>query len=179
MLTPSAVPFWTAVAGVLASWLPANTVVLPGTMVASGATVSGFGKLQINAPASSLGPLLAAAAGSPPSDAAAVQKWTAIGQAIIDHLTTYGQANPVAFVSPASPVNPNPITGTGLLTITNPGLGLAMANAVGTLDAPGIAAWTTIGGLLLAHLSAFTQILPIAFVAPPGSGPLVGSGTVL
>lgn len=180
LLTPVAAANWTSVAGVFSAWLPTNTVVLPGTMTAAGAAVTGTGTFEIAGDEGELGTALALAAGSPPTDTAAVDKWTAVAGAVIAHITDNGQALPSAFVSPGSVVSPNPITGTGTLSFTSP-IGTAIAVAMGTTDAPGIAGWLLVGGLIQAHLQAFTQVVavPGGFTAPAGGGPLVGAGAIL
>jgi len=167
---------WTAMGTTLASWIVANCSVLPGTMVAAGAACTGIGLLTF-AGAASLGSAIASAAGS--VDAVGQAKWTDIATALVGHLGSFGQANPVAFVV-SNPTTGGPVTGVGTVTFANTAVGSSLASAAGSIDAAGIAAWTAIGTALLAHVAANAQLLatPIGFIAPPGGGPLTGSGTI-
>lgn len=181
LVTPAAAAGWGAILEVLNTWLPQNTLVMPGTMAAAGTAVTGAGELSIEGEASDLGPQLAAAAGSPPTDTASIAKWTQIAQALIDHLQDSCQVNPSGFTSPGSPVNPNPIGGTGTLTFPSPTLGSEIASAINCTDAPGIAGWVLVGTNIQLHLSTNTTVnpTPIGLVAPAGGGPLTGTGTII
>ncbi len=173
---PAAGAAWSGVCGVLAVWLPANCVVLPGLMVAAGSAVSGLGIITISGSAADLGLQLALAAGSPPTDAAAIAKWTLIATHIITDFTTNIKVNGSTFV--AVPTG-GPITGTALLTLTAPLLAVLFATLA--TDAPGIAAFTLFGSMLEAQIIVLGQAipLPIGMTSPAGGGPLVGTGTIL
>lgn len=167
---------WSSVCTVLSTWLPANCVVLPGLMVAAGSAVSGLGVITISGSASDLGMQLALAAGSPPSDAAAIAKWTAIAGFIITDFTTNIKVNGSTLI--AVPTG-GPITGTALLVLTAPLLGGLCASLA--TDAPGIAAFTLFGTMLEAQIIVLAQMLPlpIGMTSPSGGGPLVGTGTII
>lgn len=173
---PAAIAAWSGVCGVLAVWLPANCVVLPGLMVAAGAAVSGLGVITISGSAADLGLQLALAAGSPPTDAAAIAKWTQIAGHIITDFTTNIKVNGSTLV--AVPTG-GPITGTALLTLTAPLLSVLFATMA--TDAAGIAAFALFGSILEAQIILLGQMipLPIGMASPSGGGPLTGTGTIL
>lgn len=172
---PAAGAAWSGVCGVLGTWLPANSLVLPGAMVAAGAAVTGLGVIHITGTAASLGPLLAASAGSPPTDLAAIAKWTQIASKIITDFNTNIKVQGSTFVAvPAG----GPITGTALLTISAPALGLLFATI--PTDPAGIVAFTLFGNMLEAEIILLAQALPLLSLASPnGGGPLTGTGTIV
>lgn len=165
------------VASAICSWLPANATVNPGLMVAAGAAVSGVGQLSFSA-VPTFGVALAAGAGS--VDPTGIARWTAVGTAITAHLAAFGLVNPSSFVV-SNPITGGAVVGAGTLTATDPTIGIALAAAAGSVDGPGILAWTAWGLALFTYLTANTLILatPPGFIAPPGGGPLTGSGSLI
>ena len=178
LLTPAATSNWTAILNAMGSFLVTNTLVIPGLMVAAGAAVTGLGLFQVVGSASALGASLASAAGSPFSDAEAITLWTAIAGALIKDMTMNAKANPVSFV--AVPTG-GPVTGTGLIEFPTPYLGAAIIQAINCTDAAGIAAWTTVGGIIETEIAALGTVLatPIGMASPTGGGPVTGSGTIV
>lgn len=173
---PAAAAAWSGVCGVLGVWLPGNSIVLPGLMVAAGSAVSGLGIIQITGSVADLGLQLALGAGSPPTDAAAIAKWTLIAGHIKTDFETNIKVNGSTFV--AVPTG-GPITGTALLTLTAPLLPVLFATMA--TDPPGIAAFALFGTLLEAQIIVLAQALPlpIGMTSPSGGGPLVGTGTII
>lgn len=175
---PVAIAQWTAVCQVLATYIPANAVVNPGLMVAAGAAVSGLGTITLSGSAAQLGPLLALAAGSPPTDAIAITKWTQIADAIYTEWNSNIKVIGSTFV--AVPLG-GPITGVASLQITAPILGGLLAAIFA--DPIAIPIWIVLGTIMETQfitLGALSAIpLPIGMTSPPGGGPLVGSGTIL
>lgn len=170
---PKGITQWTSVATALLTWLPPNTIVLPGLMVAAGVAVTGLADMQFPA-GPTLGPLLAIAAGS--VDAIGIANWTAVGLAVVTHLTAFCKGNPDNFV--ANPVG-GPVTGTGKL-ITAPPIMPTVPPAAGSTDPAGIANWLAVSLAVSSHLMANGQMLatPVGFASPPGGGPLTGTGTI-
>lgn len=173
---PAAGAAWSGVCGVLGTWLPINSIALPGLMVAAGSAVSGLGIIQITGSTAELGLQLALAAGSPPTDAAAIAKWTQIAEHIKTDFETNFKVNGSTFI--ANPAG-GPVTGTALLTPTVVGLLGVLLSTMAT-DAPGIAAFTLFGTLLEAQIIVLGQCLPIpSFVSPNGGGPVTGVGSII
>jgi len=164
---------WIGVGDAIATWMPANLTVLPGAMVAAGVAVGGFG-LYSAAAAPTLGVAMAAGAGS--VDAPGITAWIGVATALVAHVVAFGQANPNAFV--ANPLG-GPVVGAGQMQFTNPAAGPALAAGAGSVDAPGIAAWTGVGTAILTHMAANTIVLSLGFTSPPGGGPLVGTAHIL
>lgn len=166
---------WIGVGTAICSWLPGNATVNPGLMVGAGGSVSGFGNLTFsNVP--DFGVQLANGAGS--TDKKGIERWTAVGIAITDHLVSVGQVVPGSFAYP-DPAG-GPVTGTGTLAFADPTLGPALAVAAGSVDGPGILAWTAVGLILAAYLTSNTLVLPTpqGMASPPGGGPITGSGSI-
>ena len=177
LLTPAAVPQWSAILQAVGSFLVSNTLVLPGTMSAAGSAVTGKGAFTVSGSASSLGQQLAAAAGSPASDLKAIALWTSIATDIINDVQSNGQANTTSFVA-----NPSggPVSGTGTLSFSSPALGAAIPPSIQCVDPAGAGAWLTVGGILEVQIAALAVVLatPIGFASPNGGGALTGSGTL-
>lgn len=177
--TPAAADAWGSTITVLGGWLPLNTLVLAGTMEASGSSVIGKGAFKVLGDPAELGQKLALGAGSPPDDLAAIAKWTGVAEAIVEHLESSGQVDPTTFGAPPSG---GPLTGKGKLTYANAGaLGPLIVAKVGAEDAPGVAGWILFGTNLTFQLMANAEVLPspIGLVAPAGGGPITGTGTII
>lgn len=170
---PQGIAQWTSVATALLTWLPPNTLVLPGLMVAAGVAVTGLADMQFPA-GPTLGPLLAVAAGD--VDAIGIANWTAVGLAIVTHLTAFCKGLPDNFV--AIPLG-GLIAGTGKLVIAPPIMPLVPV-AAGSTDPVGIANWLAVTLAISSHLMANGQMLatPIGFASPSGGGALTGTGTI-
>ncbi len=162
---------WTGVATALLGWLPANVVVLPGTMVAAGAAVTGLAAMTIGPPLP-LGPLLAAGAGS--VDPPGIANWTAVGTAIVAHLTASMQGVPSSFV--ANPLG-GPVTGAGTLQVLPP-IMPTVPPAAGSIDAPGIVNWLVVSNAISTHLAANGVLNSLGFTSPNGGGALVGASVI-
>jgi uncharacterized membrane protein YeiH len=142
-------------------------------MVAAGAVVAGSGACTVLSPA--LGALWGVASGT--TDPIGLAAWLAIGAAFTSFYASNGQAQPTVFV--ANPLG-GPVTGVGTFSCpSKAGVGPLMAVAAGSLDAVGIAKWTAIGTALLSHIESNAIFLPTVLVAPPGGGPLTGTGTII
>ena len=180
-LDPFAIAAWTAICQVLATWIPANAVVNPGLMVATApGVVSGLGTITLGNTPAVLVPLLALAAGSPPTDAFAIARWTIVATHIYTEWNSNITVQGSTFV--AVPTTGGPITGVASLVLTAPLLGGLLAASMAT-DAVGIAIWLLIGTTMEAQfitLGASAAIpLPIGLTSPSGGGPLAVSGTIL
>lgn len=165
---------WVSIANAIATWVPANTLILPGTLASSAGAISGFGAFSF--PSRLLGATLAQASQS--FDSVGIARWVDIGEAILTHLEANGQAVPTGF---SCPVPGGPVVGAlGTVLNINPGFGPALAVAAQSIDGPGQVAWTRIGGVLMDWFTSSMTFLatPIGLVAP-ASGPLTGSGTIL
>lgn len=174
-LDPPGILAWSAgVFGTLATWFPANTVILPGSLVASAGVISGFG--QFTFISRDLGIRLAAAVGS--VDAPGILKWTAIGEALLVHMEVFGKAAPTGF---SAPPTGGPVVGvSGTVQNVDPALGGLLAAAAGSVDPPGIIGWTAIGALIVSWFTSSMTFLatPIGMVAP-AAGPVTGAGSIL
>lgn len=166
----------TSLANALASWIVTNAIVtnIPtfGTLAASGAAVTGQGRIDFGADGNAFGDALAASI--PAVDAAGISKWRALGSAIHSHIKTNGRANPTAFV--ANPLG-GAVQGTGTLSFTTSLFSPTLAAVLGLVDAPNQAVWLALGAAILAYLAANAQIglgvgLPTGFLSPSGGGPL-------
>lgn len=168
---------WSGVGGAIGAWAPGAVLVLPGTMTAAGAAVTGRGVFSVVGDTAELGRAMATGAGS--TDPDGIARWTTIAERFAFWLETFGQANPSAFV--ANPAG-GPVTGTGTIEFSNMGFGADVASALAVSDPAGVAAWTSVvGPTLLAQVIFLGQVLatPIGFASPGGGGPLTGSGTII
>lgn len=177
---PAAASAWGKMLDTIGLWVPANVVVLPGTMVGSGGSVNGTGIFQFSGTGAELGPKLAAALGA--TDAASIARWTLWADTFLDFWEVYGVANPTGFTYP-SPAG-GPVVGTsGTVSFSAgaPVLGAAWANAVSPENPlPSVAPWTSMASTLLPQIETLAQFLatPIGLVGADG-GPLTGTGTIV
>lgn len=109
---PAGLAAWAAVGLALGAWMNSNAVIDPSTLVAvpgvNPAPLSGVGAVAFAG--SDLGEKLAEAAGS--TDDAGVERWTAVGDAIIDHMSSAAVVNVGTMQSPGPG---GPVTGVGTL----------------------------------------------------------------
>lgn len=158
----------------IATWVPGNVITLPGTMVAAGAAVSGFGIMHATGEATAFGALLAQSVGA--TDAPSIAKWTRIAEALISHLETFGRVLPVAFV--AVPLG-GPVTGAGSVGFASMPFVPPLSTALELSDAVNVALWAALGAQILSHIVANATALSLGFTSPPGGGALVGASTIL
>lgn len=159
---------WLAIANAIVSHFTGGQF-QPGTLVAAGSAVSGRGSpLSVSLVPS----LLVGPAGS--VDAPGVAAWTAIGSALQSFINGNAQVVPSAFV--ASPTG-GPVTGAGTVGFASSALGPVLATAAGSVDAPGIAAWTAIAAAVLNHFTT-NGVVASAYASPNGGGALTGEGTL-
>ena len=169
------------IANALGAWMITNVQVLPGTMAASGASVTGKGKLTCTGNAADLGPKLAGAAGDP--SALGVKTWTANATALIAAINDTGTVDPTGFTI-TSPSTGGTLGGTGKVSFTTkPPGNPTLAAAAGITDAAGVAAQNNFGNGLLGMIEGQASVLPgglpIPLTAPPGGGPIAGTGVVV
>jgi hypothetical protein len=182
---PAAPPVFGAMGDALGGWLLKNMKAMPGSMMAAGASVAGAGAFVCPDGAVSgsqtLGPALATAVGDPSENG--ITTWTKLAKALIQHFQTFGQISPASFVV-SNPTTGGPLTGFGNVMFTN--MVLPVAPAIGVSDAAASAMLTIFGAQILAHIQTVAQVSPvpiglppIPFTAPPGGGPITGSGSIL
>jgi hypothetical protein len=72
------------------------------------------------------------------------------------------------------------VTGTGTIATASDGtdLGQQLAVAMGDPSEQGVQYWTKLARALVAHMTAFGQVVGSTFGAPSPSGPLTGTSTV-
>jgi hypothetical protein len=178
---PVAVAGWMAVANAFITWaVAAGNIKVIGSpvlgadatdLMAAGPAVSGTG--QFTAPDfASLGALLALSSGSVAPQAIAA--WLAVAKAFSGWVFDHAQVDPSALV--ANPLG-GPVTGVGLLTWSATDIGSAIGPAIGATG-KAAEAWSAVGEALLGHYAAMAQVLPGAFVSPPGGGPVTGLGVL-
>lgn len=165
---------WTAAAAAIVPWTIANVVVNPlggaTPLIAVGPLVTGTGGLIVG-PGVTLGPLLAAAAGS--IDAAGITKWTAVANEYAQWLGTCG-VNPstlVAWVGPLPPVGP--VSGVATLSLVGKP---DFATKIGLTDEAGITHWGAVADAIVAQLT-LAVVTPV-MTNPAGGGPLTGVGSI-
>lgn len=112
---PAGLAAWAAVGLALGDWMNSNAVIDPSTLVAvpgvNPAALTGSGGVAFKAEdTSELGQALADAAGS--TDDPGIERWTAIGDAIIEHMTSAAVVNVGSMQSPGPG---GPVTGAGTL----------------------------------------------------------------
>lgn len=168
-------------ADAIGSWMLINVQALPGTMTAAGAAVTGRGKLSCTGTASDFGPKLAAAAGD--ASELGVTTWTGHATALIAAFNNTGLVDPSGF-SVGNPTTGGPIAGTGAVTfLTKPPSAPTLGAAAGLTDAAGVAALNNFGTTLLEMIEGQASVLPSGlptpFTAPPGGGPITGTGLLL
>lgn len=175
-------PKWGIVTGVLGSWLPSNSIVAPGAMVAAGAAVSGLGVITITGSEAELGPLIAAALVAPtvPAPADMIKTWIAISKRIILGFNTNIKPNGVGYVASAGG---GPVTLASKLVPTAAFLGPALSTIPpaegGASDPLGIAGFLTLGTLLEQQFCLLGTAFSLGFTSPPGGGPLAGASVLL
>jgi hypothetical protein len=167
---------WTAITSVISTWLitgvPTPTLNTP--LIAAGPVITGEGGIVYADAGASLGPLLAAAAGS--VDPPGVAAWLAIGLAMGVWMNTNARIDPSLMVAVVGGPNPNPVGGAGKVTFVSQNLGLALAAAAGSADEAGAAKWLAIGSAILSHMMSSAVVSPGAMVSPPAGGPVTGLG---
>lgn len=169
-----------AVAEALADWLVTHTVVLnapaapTANLTAAGSAVTGTGRFSFTGSGDDLGEALAAAV--PATDEEGILKWKALGNALCNHISKYGQANPTAYV--ASPTG-GAVTGQGTLSFSTSTFDTPLGQVIGVFpDTTGMTVWTALGAAILAHLSANTVVNSLGFTSPSGGGLLVGASII-
>lgn len=172
---------WAAIAQALDSWFPASVTFTSVGLTGAAGNVTGTTPFVFSA--SDLGEQLADAAQS--VDAAGQAAWGRIGDAIIVHCTSYGQGNGAGMAyAVAGTGTPVPVTGTGAIQFSDTALlGPAMADAAGSVDAVGLAAWQSIASQILTWLAA-GQFMPTtsgapSMFCPDTGGPVTGAGELL
>lgn len=174
---------WTAIGATICGSLPGcitnfdptkNTAML----VAAGVVLPNSGGFTTNdVSAAAFGLSLAGSAGS--VDAVGVEKWVAIGTAIVDWMGTYGcygETGLLGYAGPAPPPN-GAVTGSGSVGFTDENIGPSLASAAGSEDEAGIAKWTDIGAVIIDAIKTNGAIAPAAMQNPAAGGPVVGTGT--
>jgi hypothetical protein len=175
---PPGIAAWAAIGATICATLPGLCSVFDPTMgtpmaSAAGAINPGSGGL-VALPGAPLGVALAAAAMS--ADAAGIQKWTAIGTALVAWMgenAVYGPAGLVGFTG----LGTGPVSGVGKVQFLDMNIGPTLAAAAGSTDAEGIARWGAIGGAVLAAVMAYGQIAPTSLQNLAPAGPVTGVGT--
>lgn len=166
------------VGAAISTWLTSNCLVLPGTMVAAGAAVSGAGTLSITGSGDSLGDAMSSSLPINPSDAVGIAKWRVIGNALRSHLLSFATVNPVGYV--ANPAG-GPVTGAGTIAISSLVMVPLLSMQLGLFDAANLLAFDPPAGLsftILANIASTGTALSLGFTSPTGGGPLVGASTV-
>lgn len=177
--TPAAVLNWGGIMSTLGLWLLINTQVIPLGLTASANTVSGQAKITVTGTSSDLGPQLAAAAGSPPSDAQATRLWTIIAEMLILEMNTSAIAVPGDMVSTETPQSPGTVTGLGKVEFLTANLGTNIAAAIQTVDPAGVAGWVSVGASVQDMVAGNCGVVPTALIVPPGGGPITGLANLL
>ena len=173
---PTGVLRWAAIASALGTWFPASVSFVATSFTGTAGAISGTTAFVFSA--SDLGAELAEAAQS--TDAAGLAAWGRVGNAIISHCQNYGQANATGLTyTPGGTGLPVPVIGTGTVQFTDTtSLGAAMASAAGSVDAAGIAAWTSIATQILSWLTTNGQVMPTLSGVPTtildGGGACIG-----
>lgn len=169
---------WTAITGVIATWLltgvPTPTAGDP--LFAVGVVVSGSGAINYADGGSTLGVLLAAAAGS--IDPVGVAAWTRIGLALGAWMNANAQIDPSNLVAVVGGPNPNPLTGAGTVKFRSTALGDDLAAAASAADEAGQEKWRAIGDAIIEHMKSFGVVNVGAMVSPPAGGAVTGAGVL-
>lgn len=179
---PVAGSFFAAIGDVIAAWGLTNIVVRPGAMVAAGATVTGAGTIEVIGDEGELGLKLAQAIGA--TDDANVEKWTVVAKGLMAHLESFGSVNPASFAV-SNPVTGGPLGGSGLLSFSSPSFVPPLAAQLDVTEPVSAAALAAFNAALLNHIQTNATVVSIALVtpfvpltAPPGGGPISGSGSI-
>lgn len=160
----------------MATWLLANSTTVIGTMVGTPlGAVAGFGAVAVGGSAVSFGTALATSI-SGSANAAAIAKWTTVGQAIISHLTSLGQVLPSAWLY--NVVSGGAVSGPGTIAFSSPTMSPRLSAQLSFVDTASVNTWNTIEAAIVAHLVANSAALATGFTCPAGGGPLVGIGLI-
>lgn len=177
---PAAIPEFATLGDTIGAWSITNMNCKPGLMVASGSAVSGFGSLEAVGEAADLGTALATAMKDPSEDG--IRTWTKFATALLDHLETFGQVNPAAFV--AAPAG-GPLTGTGLIQFTSLVFSPFLSSQLGVEEPVAAAMLEVFGAQILSHIATNAVVVPLTthvpftpFTAPAGGGPITGAGAI-
>lgn len=178
---PAAIPAFATLGDTIGAWSITNMNCLPGTMVASGAAVSGFGTLKAVGEAPDLGTKLATAMKDPSADGIAT--WTKFAVALLSHFETFGQVNPATFVAPTP--SGGPLTGTGKIQFSNLVFSPFLASQLGVTEAAAAAMLEIFGAQILSHIATHAVVVPLTthaplvpYTAPSGGGPISGAGAI-
>jgi hypothetical protein len=171
---PFGIVRWAAIATTLGTWFPASVAFTSVGLTGAAGNITGGTAFAFTA--SDLGDQLATAAQS--VDAAGQAAWGRIGDALVSHVQSYGLAGSsgLAYVV-GGMATPVPVTGSGVVTISNLVIGPALAEAAGSVDALGIAAWTAIGSQILSWLTTNGLLVPTMTILDTG-GPVTGTGSL-
>jgi hypothetical protein len=161
-------------AAAMASWIVSNAKTLPGAMTGSGGSVTGHGAITFTGSSASFGAALAA--GIPAVDPASITKWTTIGNAVMNHMMTFGSINPGGFSYSTS--TGGPVTGVGTVIFSSLVMVPLLSSAMGFADAANILTWLAISNAILGHIAANGAALSLGFTCAAGGGPLVGFSTI-
>lgn len=125
-----------------------------------------------------LGAALAAASLS--LDAAGIEKWLNIAEALVSWIDVHGHYSGtglVAYTGPAPPPN-GAVTGSGGVSFDDENVGPSLAEAAGSTDEAGIAKWTAIGAVIIATIKSNGMLTPQPSMQNPAvGGPVVGTAT--
>lgn len=173
---------WSSIGSCICSTLPGCVTSFDPTandpmLVAAGVIVPDTGGfVTSSAQAALFGAALAVAAGS--IDSTGIEKWLAIGNAIVDWMGTHGRygGGMLAYAGPAPPTNGS-VTGTGTVSFDDEAMGGALAEAADSTDDAGIEKWTAIGSAIIAAIKDNGAIAPGSMQNPAAGGAVAGSGT--
>lgn len=169
--------FFGQLGSVIASWAPANIQVNPGAMAAVSGAVAGLGSFTVVGTAADLGGQIATALGIPADAALSRATWVSFAQALIDHLTNYGQANGAGLTSGAPVVG-----GAGTVAFTAPAFAPPLAGVLGVAEPVAAGMLEAFGAALISHIQTNASVVGLSLSGPPMSapsdGPVVGTGTI-
>lgn len=180
---PVGIAAWLAIGATICGSLPGCITNFDPTkgdvmLVAAGVIAPDTGGFTTNAvSAAAFGLSLAGSAGS--VDPVGIQKWVAIGTAIVDWMGDYGCYGPsglIAYAGPAPPPN-GAVTGSGKVSFTDENIGPSLAAAAGSEDEAGIAKWTAIGAAIIDAIKTNGAIAPASMQNPAAGGAVFGTGT--
>lgn len=180
---PVASGFFERIANVLGLWTLGGVVVRPGLMVVAGTAVTGRGAIEVIGDVDQLGRSLAdAAVGPQPADEGTLKTYALLAKAYARHLSTVVLVDPGALTSP-SPVSGGALTGVGKLDV--PPFAPSLAAQMEITDPDAASGVELFGVQILTHLALNAQVVGIPLVAPflpltapPGGGPVLGSGSI-
>ncbi len=135
--------------------------------------------MSLSAGAATLGPALAASAGS--TDPPGIAAWMAIGASLCAQLplfcSVFDPTKGTPMLSAAGLINPG---SGGFVSIPGGPMGVVLAASAGSVDAAGIAKWSAIAAALVSWIGTYGCYGPaglIGFVGP-NPGPVTGIGLV-